>query len=97
MAHQTNSQIVDPNVKKVAWEDRQPGDLLFFGSPADYHHVSIYSGTKDGVDMQYEAQTFGVPAGEYPVRMGEDIEVRRVVVEEAADKPEAEKGDSDES
>lgn len=84
MGHQTNVQIVDPNVQAVAWEDRQPGDLLFFGSPADYHHVSIYSGEENGVPMQYEAQTFGVPAGEYPVRFGEDIEVRRVVVDQAA-------------
>lgn len=97
LAHQTNSQIADPNVEKVAWEDRQPGDLLFFGSPANYHHVSIYSGTKDGVDMQYEAQTFGVPSGEYPVRMDEGIEVRRVVVDNAVDADEKdEAGDSDE-
>lgn len=84
MGHQTNIQIVDPNVVAVPWEERQPGDLLFFGTPADYHHVSIYSGDQNGVPMQYEAQTFGVPLGEYPVRMHEPMEVRRVVVPDAA-------------
>ncbi|MBZ8176211.1 peptidoglycan DD-metalloendopeptidase family protein [Corynebacterium sp. 3HC-13] len=79
LCHNTNCQMVDPAFETVSWEDRQPGDILYFGTPGgDYHHTSIYSGEKDGQAMQYEAQTFGVPLGAFPVRMGEDIQVRRV-------------------
>lgn len=73
LPHFTGAQQDDSRLEKVAWEDRRPGDLLYFPG-----HTSIYSGEKDGVPMQYEAQTFGVPIGEYPVRLGEGVEVRRV-------------------
>lgn len=78
LLHQTNSQIIDPHFEKVSWEDRQPGDILYFGSPADWHHTSIYLGKIDGQEMQFEAQDFNVPIGAYPVRFGEQIQVRRV-------------------
>jgi murein DD-endopeptidase MepM/ murein hydrolase activator NlpD len=78
LLHQTNLQMNDPNLEKITWENRRPGDLLYFGGPTDYHHVSIYSGEKDGKDMQYEAQMAGVPLGEYPVRKDGDVQVRRV-------------------
>lgn len=78
LGHNTNIQIVDPAFESIPWEDRQPGDILYFGHPGDYHHTSIYLGNKDGKEMQYEAQDFGVPVGEYPVRFGEDIQVRRL-------------------
>lgn len=82
--HQTDKQFYHPAMRPIAWEDRRPGDLLFFkGNSAanpweEYHHVSIYSGEKGGKPMQYEAQTYGVNSGEYPVRFGEPIEVRRI-------------------
>ena len=78
LLHQTTLQMNDPNLEKITWENRRPGDLLYFGGPTDYHHVSIYSGEKDGKDMQYEAQMAGVPLGEYPVRKDGDVQVRRV-------------------
>src|SRR5699024_9869031 len=53
-------------LQEVSWDEARPGDLLFYGA-GHFHHVSIYSGEKDGSDMQYEAQTFGVPVGEYEV------------------------------
>lgn len=65
---------------EVAWDDAQPGDLLFYGA-GDFHHVSIYSGEKNGEDMQYEAQTFGVPVGEYAV-WETPAKVMRVVLDE---------------
>ncbi|AKK07394.1 NlpC/P60 family protein (plasmid) [Corynebacterium mustelae] len=86
--HHTDKQFDHPAMESVAWEDRQPGDLLFYrgNSTANpwekYHHVAIYSGEKAGKPMQYEAQTYGVNSGEYPVRFGEQIEVRRVTTHE---------------
>lgn len=67
-------------LQEVSWEEARPGDLLFFGS-GHFHHVSIYSGQQDGADMQYEAQTFGVPVGEYEVWQPPD-KVMRVVLDE---------------
>lgn len=80
LPHYTVSQIDDPHTQEVSWEERQPGDLVFVGSPGQEHHVAIYSGQKDGKDMWVEAQTFGVPVGEYPVRLDERITVQRVVI-----------------
>lgn len=67
-------------LQEVSWDDARPGDLLFFGA-GEFHHVSIYSGEKDGADMQYEAQTFGVPVGEYEVWQP-PAKVMRVVLDE---------------
>ena len=83
-AHHTNQQILDPQLEPVAWEDRQVGDILYFGNGSELHHASIYSGEKDGQAMQVEAQTFGVPVGEYPVRDEPQVEVRRVKVPDTA-------------
>lgn len=79
LGHNTVAQANDPRVKVVDWEDRQPGDLLYFGPDGAQGHASVYSGEKDGKPMQLEAQTFGVPIGEYPVRLNEQVHVRRVV------------------
>ena len=78
LGHQTNVQVNDPSLQKVAWEDRAPGDLLFFGAAGNYYHVSIYSGEHAGIPMHYEAQQDGVPVGEFPVPGASAAEVRRV-------------------
>lgn len=78
MEHYTGIQVKDPHFVTVTWEDRRPGDVLFFGPKDDPQHVSIYIGDEDGVPMQVEAQQSGVPVGVYPVRFGELIQVRRV-------------------
>ncbi len=72
----------DDQLTEVSWDDAQPGDLLFYGT-GEFHHVSIYSGVKDGQDMQYEAQTFGVPVGEYEL-WEQPAKVMRVVLDEPA-------------
>lgn len=76
-----DTQGRDDRLTEVAWDDARPGDLLFFGT-GEFHHVSIYSGEKDGRDMQYEAQTFGVPVGEYEV-WEQPTKVMRVVLDSA--------------
>ncbi len=78
LPHQTMSQVKDSNVEPVKWEDKQPGDLIYLGEEGSEHHVGIYSGKKDGKDMWIEAQTFGVPLGEYEVRTNEHYQVVRV-------------------
>lgn len=89
LLHHTDQQEAHSALKTVSWEDRKPGDLLFFPGASSanpwekYHHVSIYSGEKDGKAMQYEAQTYGVNSGEYPVRMTEGIVVKRVTISTA--------------
>lgn len=90
LGHQTNVQVSDPQLEEVSWEDRQPGDLLFFGSPGDYYHVSIYSGEKDGTPMHYEAQQTGVDSGEYSVPGGKADAVRRVKTADPGDVADAE-------
>lgn len=75
-------------LEEVSWDDARPGDLLFFGE-GHFHHVSIYSGEKDGADMQYEAQTFGVPVGEYEVWQPPN-KVMRVVLDESSGEQDSE-------
>lgn len=80
LPHQSAMQRQDPHVQEVEWEERQPGDIIFVGTPGDEHHVAIYSGkNSEGQDMWIEAQTYGVPVGEYPVRFDAPLSVGRVV------------------
>lgn len=79
LSHNTVAQADDPRLRVVDWEDRQPGDLLYFGANGAQGHASVYSGEKNGKPMQIEAQTYGMPIGEYPVRLNEQVHVRRVV------------------
>ena len=41
--------------------------------------------------MQYEAQTYGVNSGEYPVRLGEKIVVKRAVLPDSNSEEKEEK------
>ncbi|WP_115686495.1 peptidoglycan DD-metalloendopeptidase family protein [Corynebacterium senegalense] len=63
LPHNTDAQLADPNLVTVPWEEMAPGDMIY--TPG---HVAIYAGEKNGQKMMYEAQTFGVPVGEYPLR-----------------------------
>lgn len=78
LPHQTQAQTKDEHLKKVDWEDKKPGDLIFLGGEGAEHHVGIYSGKKDGKDKWIEAQTFGVDSGEYDVRTNEPHQAYRV-------------------
>lgn len=74
LPHQTQAQTQDPHLKQIKWEDKKPGDLIFLGGKGAEHHVAIYSGDNKWI----EAQTFGVPSGEYDVRTDEPHDVYRV-------------------
>ncbi|MCQ9334502.1 peptidoglycan DD-metalloendopeptidase family protein [Corynebacterium phoceense] len=74
LPHNTVAQTQDSHLKPVEWDERQPGDLIFLGDKGSEHHVGIYAGG----DKWIEAQTFGVPSGEYDVRTKEPHSVYRV-------------------
>lgn len=77
LPHYTGEQMRDSRLKQVSWEDRKPGDLIFTGGQ-EPNHVGIYSGDRNGKPMWAEAQTSGVPSGEYPVRDQASAQVYRV-------------------
>lgn len=86
LPHFTGSQEADPQLVTVPLEEMAPGDLIY--TPG---HVAIYSGEKDGQRMMYEAQNFGVPIGEYPIRDEEIATIKRVAPREQ--KPDQENKD----
>ncbi|RJO77650.1 peptidoglycan endopeptidase [Nocardia panacis] len=84
LPHYTQSQQDDPHLTPIAFDARQPGDLIFFTTPGsgDSHHVAIYAGQRDGADIILHAPTFGVPVGyarlDQWVTAGERLDIRRV-------------------
>lgn len=57
---------------RVPYSQAQPGDLLFYGSPA--HHVAIYLGDLDGRPQMLEAPQSGQTVRVSPVRTGSDFQ-----------------------
>jgi peptidoglycan DL-endopeptidase RipA len=55
----------------VPWTVAQPGDLLFWGTPA--HHVALYLGTVDGRHLMIEAPYSGARVRVTEVRTGGDF------------------------
>ncbi len=78
LPHYTGAQIVDPNLHEIPWDERAPGDLIYLFDGANPHHVAIYAGENNGQETWYEAQTYGVKTGEYPIRTTEPHRVYRV-------------------
>lgn len=60
----TVSQLADRHSLRITYEQRQPGDIEFFGNPP--HHVILYTGN----EMMIEAQQTNVPVHEVPLRTG---------------------------
>nr|WP_083471520.1 NlpC/P60 family protein [Kibdelosporangium phytohabitans] len=53
------------------WDDRVPGDLLFWGDPI--HHVALYLGFINGTPLMVEAQKSGTTVHVTPVRVDGDF------------------------
>ncbi|KAF9366743.1 hypothetical protein BGX34_008701 [Mortierella sp. NVP85] len=73
LAHGGNShsQLHDPHTHRITYEERQPGDIEFFGTPARTNHVILYVGRNaTGRDMMIEAQRTGTDVHEVPLRTG---------------------------
>lgn len=66
----TDSQFNSRHAVHISESQKQPGDLEFFGSPADTYHVVIYSGVINGVPMMIETNRTGTNAHESPLRTG---------------------------
>jgi cell wall-associated NlpC family hydrolase len=72
-------QLYDPRGQDIAFDDKQPGDLIYFGSGGNTHHVGIYTGTENGQDMLLNAPQSGQTVSVMPLSgwAGEDMYVRR--------------------
>lgn len=62
LPHYTQAQQDSPAGQVVPFDQRQPGDLIFFTTPAesDSHHVAVYAGRDaDGTDLVIHAPQSG--------------------------------------
>ncbi|MGV9678777.1 C40 family peptidase [Nocardia sp. NPDC003482] len=76
----TGTQQNDPAAQVVPFEQRQPGDLIFFTAPGEStpHHVGIYYGRNNsGTDLILHAPQSGQTVTVAPLWGGEHLEVRR--------------------
>ncbi len=89
LPHYTQSQQNDPRAEVIPFDDRQPGDLIYFTAPGvtDSHHVAIYAGRDHGADIILQAPTSGIPVGyarlDHWTAPGEHLDVRRITGPEA--------------
>ncbi|SUA40700.1 Peptidoglycan endopeptidase RipA precursor [Nocardia africana] len=83
LSHTTGSQVADSRGVTVNINEKQPGDLIFFGAGVP-HHVAIYVGQlapragAEPVDMVVHAPDFGVPVQLAPLWTTEPMVVRRI-------------------
>ncbi|GAB93461.1 C40 family peptidase [Gordonia rhizosphera] len=80
LGHYTGNQAGDPRGQVIPLDQKQPGDLIYFGSSAEgSHHVGIYYGTRDGRDMLLNAPQSGQTVSVMPLSgwNGEGMFVRR--------------------
>ncbi|PKZ62982.1 hypothetical protein CYJ73_24195 [Gordonia terrae] len=52
-------QLYDPRGKEIPVAEKRPGDLIYFGSGGNTHHVGIYYGNQNGQDMLLNAPQSG--------------------------------------
>ncbi|MBF6331814.1 C40 family peptidase [Nocardia transvalensis] len=82
LPHYTQAQQDHPGAEVVPFDQRQPGDLVFFTQPGDRnsHHVGIYVGRDDhGTDLILHAPQTGQQVKTTPLSAwkGERIDIRR--------------------
>ncbi|MFB8004887.1 C40 family peptidase [Nocardia sp. NPDC056000] len=80
LAHYTQAQQDDPAAQVILFEQRQPGDLIFFTSPgqSSSHHVVIYYGrNENGQDLVLHAPQSGQSVIVAPLWAGDRLDVRR--------------------
>ncbi|MCZ9635040.1 peptidoglycan DD-metalloendopeptidase family protein [Rhodococcus sp. BH5] len=72
-------QLDDPRGQEIAFDHKQPGDLIFFGSGRSTHHVAIFYGTENGQDMILHAPQTGDVVKIAPLSgfTGEEMYVKR--------------------
>ncbi|WP_299577474.1 C40 family peptidase [uncultured Williamsia sp.] len=80
LGHYTGNQASDPRGQVIPLDQKQPGDLIYFGSSAEgSHHVGIYYGKQNGQDMLLNAPESGKTVSIMPLSgwNGEGMYVRR--------------------
>ena len=66
----TDSQFHNPRAVRIAMSAATLGDLVFYGTPSNTHHVALFSGFRGGTAMMVEEPGTGLFAREVPVRGG---------------------------
>ncbi|SIS23253.1 C40 family peptidase [Williamsia sterculiae] len=87
--HSNPGQLYDGRGKTIPLDQKQPGDLIYFGSGGNTHHVGIYYGKENGKDMLLNAPESGKTVSIMPLSgwNGEDMYVRRFGGDDAAGAP----------
>ncbi|MFZ2176219.1 MAG: peptidoglycan DD-metalloendopeptidase family protein [Rhodococcus sp. (in: high G+C Gram-positive bacteria)] len=77
--HSNPGQLYDPRGQEIPLDQKQPGDLIYFGSGGNTHHVGIYHGVQNGQDMLLGAPQSGGVVSISPLSnwAGEEMYVRR--------------------
>ncbi|WLF51510.1 peptidoglycan DD-metalloendopeptidase family protein [Rhodococcus opacus] len=77
--HSNPGQLYDARGQDIPFDQKQPGDLIYFGSGGSTHHVGIYHGVTDGQDMLLNAPQSGDVVSIQPLSnwAGEEMYVRR--------------------
>lgn len=77
--HSNPGQLYDPRGKEIPLDQKQPGDLIYFGAGGNTHHVGIYYGKENGQDMLLNAPESGKTVSIMPLSSwnGEQMYVRR--------------------
>lgn len=72
-------QLYDPRGQDIPFDQKQPGDLIFFGSAGNTHHVGIFYGVENGTEMLLNAPQSGDVVSIAPLSgwAGEQMYVRR--------------------
>jgi cell wall-associated NlpC family hydrolase len=75
----TPGQLYDPRGQDIPEGQKQPGDLIYFGSGGNTHHVGIYYGVDGGTEMLLNAPQSGDVVKIQPLSdfAGETMYVRR--------------------
>ncbi|WP_232329558.1 C40 family peptidase [Nocardia violaceofusca] len=86
LPHYTQAQQDSPAGRIVGFDQRQPGDLIFFTTPgeSDSHHVAVYAGRDaDGTDLVIHAPQTGQTVTIAPlarVAGADHLDVRRYTI-----------------
>lgn len=72
-------QLYDPRGQDIPLDQKQPGDLIYFGSGGNTHHVGIFYGVDNGTEMLLNAPQSGDVVKVQPLSdfSGETMYVRR--------------------
>lgn len=78
-SHGNPGQLYDARGQDISFDQKQPGDLIYFGAGGDTHHVGIYYGNENGQDMLLNAPQSGQTVSIMPLSgwAGEDMYVKR--------------------